>query len=268
MPKNSLKYLIFTASNVILFSFSLGFGAWLLLARTPNSGKNTRNSKLSKKMSISISAFLTLIGFSCLFSGRPPVTAHDDWVFKREKDQVKIYTKKMPNGLTAVKLTASVRATLSGVVQLFSDVDEYGRWGYKMMDAKLVQRTSVYEQHYYAKFDFPWPLADRDIVLHSLMNQDTETKTVSYDNNAVAGLVAEQKGTVRIKEARTQWKFFAPKHGWMYLEQYVCSDPGCDIPGWATDFAINTGPVETIKGIRNRLQTERYQNAKVAHILE
>ena len=219
-------------------------------------------------MYLSISGFVALLSISCLFSGRPAPSGQEDWVFKKEKDQVKIYTKRMANGMTAVKLTASAQATLSGVVQLFSDVDDYGQWGYKMLEAKLVQRKSLYEHHYYAKFDFPWPLADRDIVLHSVMSQDANTKTVSYDNKAVIGLVAEQKGVVRITEAQTQWRFHAPKNGWMYLEQYVYSDPGGDIPGWATDFVINAGPVETIKGIRNRLQAERYQQAKLGHVLE
>lgn len=214
------------------------------------------------------SGFIVLLSISCLLSGHTPTATKDEWVFKKEKDKIRVYTKKMPDGITAIKLTASVQSTLSGVVQLFYDVEDYESWGYKMAEARLIKRYSPFEHHYYARFDFPWPLADRDIVLHSKMVQDADTKTIHIDNNAVNGFVEEQKGVVRIRQARTQWYFFAPKNGWLYLEQYVVSDPGGDVPDWATDFAIDSGPVETIKGVRNRLKTERYQHAKVSHILE
>jgi START domain len=219
-------------------------------------------------MNIATTGIVAALSLSCFLSGREAAERKDGWVFKKEKDNVKVYTKKMDNGHTAVKLTSSVQAGLSGVALLFSDVDDYIKWGYKMTESKLVHRTSDTELHYYAKFDFPWPLDDRDIVMHSVLTQDAKTKMLHYENNAKPETVAEKKNVVRIKDAKTEWKFFAPKDGWMYLEQYIFSDPGGDIPAWATDFAVDSGPIETIRGIRKRLRDERYQKAKLEHIKE
>jgi hypothetical protein len=210
----------------------------------------------------------TAIGLSFLLPGGEAAAPTDDWVFKKERDNVKVYTKKMANGQTAVKLCSSVQASLPGVALLFSDVDDYVKWGYKMQESKLLRRISDTEMCYYAKFDFPWPLHDRDIAMHSTLKQDASTKALFYENVAKPDLVAKQKNVVRIEEATTQWHFFAPRNGWMYLEQYIYSDPGGDIPTWASDFAVDSGPIETIRGIRRRLLDERYQNAKLAHIAE
>ncbi|MBK8922208.1 MAG: hypothetical protein IPM81_12020 [Saprospirales bacterium] len=46
------------------------------------------------------------------------------------------------------------------------------------------------------------------------------------------------------------------------------SDPGGNLPDWAINLAIDVGPRETIKRMREILKDPLYQNAKLAHIRE
>jgi hypothetical protein len=38
------------------------------------------------------------------------------------------------------------------------------------------------------------------------------------------------------------------------------------LPDWLVNMALDVGPRETIKSIRNFVQQEKYQSAKLAHV--
>lgn len=187
------------------------------------------------------------------------------WEFQGEKDGVKIYHQKTP-GLLHIKLSTLVKAPMSGIAALFSDVDHYRDWGYKISVSKLLQRVSPLEVWYYAKYDFPWPLDDRDIILQSKMEQDPITRKITIVNTPYPAYLPEKKGVVRIKNTTTRWLFMPGEAGWVYVEQQISTDSAADMPEWLVKMTADTGPRETAKSVRKILQQERYQMAKLAHI--
>lgn len=190
-----------------------------------------------------------------------------DWQYKGEKEGIKIYHQKTP-GLLHIKLSTSVKAPLSGIAALFSDVDNYKDWGYKISQSRMLRRESPTEVWYYAKYDFPWPLDDRDIILHSKMEQDPSTRRISVTNTPYPAYLPEKKGVVRIKNTTTRWLFVPGEGGWVYLEQQIATDSAEGVPDWLVKMTADTGPRETAKAIRKILQQEKYQTAQLAHIKE
>jgi hypothetical protein len=189
------------------------------------------------------------------------------WQYKGEQEGIKIYHKKTP-GLLHIKLSTTVKAPLSGIVSLFSDVDHYSAWGYKISYSKLLNRASPTELWYYAKYDFPWPLDDRDIILHSKMEQDPITRQIKITNTPYPTYLPENEGIVRIKNASTQWNFVPGEGGWVYIEQYLSTDSAADMPDWLIKMTADTGPRETAKAIRKILLQEKYQKARLEYIRE
>ena len=187
------------------------------------------------------------------------------WQFKGEQDGIKIYHQKTP-GLLHIKLTTSVKVPLSGIVSLFSDADHYHNWGYKISHSKLLKRESPMELWYYAKYDFPWPLDDRDIILHSKMEQDPVSKNIKITNTPYPAYLPENKGVLRIKNTHTRWLFVPSENGWVYVEQEISTDSAEDMPDWLVKMTADTGPRETAKAVRKILQQAQYQHAKLAHI--
>ncbi|MBK8558132.1 MAG: hypothetical protein IPL65_21410 [Lewinellaceae bacterium] len=157
---------------------------------------------------------------------------------------------------------------MSGILHLFAEVEQYPDWGYKVVESRLIQKKSDTDLIYYTRFDFPWPLSDRDIVMHSTLIQDPVTKKVVSKSVAEPWHIAEVADVVRIKEARTQWSLYPNETGWLYLEYYIYSNPGGMLPSWLVNMAIDVGPLETIKAIRGKLADPTYQAVKLAHILE
>lgn len=187
------------------------------------------------------------------------------WVFKNEKEGVKVYYRKTSD-VYELKLITSLKVSLSGLVTLLSEVDNYPKWGYKVAESKELKKVSEWELYYYSRLDFPWPLDDRDIVIHSKMVQDPVTKRITATSVADAGFLPAQKGVVRMTNAHTTWTIFPGQGGWVYVEYYIYSDPGGSLPDWLINMALDVGPRETIKNIRSFVQQEKYQNAKLAHL--
>ena len=189
------------------------------------------------------------------------------WIFKSEKDYVKVYYRKN-SGIYELKLVTSLKTSASGLVLLFSEVDLYPKWGYKIMESRLLRKVSDHEVYYYSKIDFPWPMNDRDIIMHTRLEQDPDTKQVIATSVAVPDYIPENPDVIRIKNAHTTWTLISGKDGWLYAEYYIFTDPGGNIPDWAVNLALDMGPRETIKRIRGIIQQPKYQSVKLAYIKE
>lgn len=191
----------------------------------------------------------------------------DGWVFKNEKDGIKVYYKKTSD-VHEVKMVTSIKATLTGMAKLLNEVEHYTEWGYKVSEANLVKRVNEKEFYYYCKLDFPWPLNDRDLVLQTKVEQDSVSRRITSSSWARPDLQPEKTDVVRIKTARTRWSVLPGAGGWLYVEYYIYSDPGGNLPDWLVNMAIDMGPRETINTMRTMLQKPEYRTAKLAYIRE
>jgi hypothetical protein len=190
-----------------------------------------------------------------------------NWVFKAEKEGVKVYYKATKD-VHEIKLITSIKSSLAGLIQLFSEVDRYPTWGYKIIESRLLKRVSPTELYYYSRIDFPWPLYDRDIIMHTKTVQDPATKKIVATSHSVPDYLPEVPNVVRMHRANTSWTMYPNATGWLYCEYYIYTDPGGNIPNWVINMAIDIGPRETIKKIKEQLLQPRYQSVKLKHIKE
>ncbi|TNE59898.1 MAG: hypothetical protein EP344_08140 [Bacteroidetes bacterium] len=191
----------------------------------------------------------------------------DDWELKNTKDGVKVYYRKTSD-IYELKMVTSIKVPLSGFARLFDEVPNYTEWVYKVSESKELKKVSSTEMYYYTRIDFPWPLSDRDLVLHSKLEQSTHTNALIATSRAVSGWEPVKKDVVRMTNASTKWVLTPGKGGWIYVEYYLYSDPGGNLPDWAVNLALDVGPRETIKRMRKILSQPAYQNTKLAHIRE
>ncbi len=211
--------------------------------------------------------FLLTIVFHGLALSHLQAQSNEGWIFKNEKDGVKVYYRKTSE-VHEIKLITSIKSSLSGIIHLFNEVDDYSKWGYKLSEARLLKRVNNKEFYYYTKLDFPWPLNDRDLILHTQLEQDTSTRRVTSTSHSKPEYLPENEGVVRIKSTTTKWTLIPGAGGWVYVEYYINSNPGGNIPDWIVNMAIDMGPRETIKNMRKILQEPKYQSAKLAYIKE
>jgi hypothetical protein len=191
----------------------------------------------------------------------------DGWALKNDKDGIKVYYKHTAD-IQEVKLVTSIQSSLSGIIQLFSEVDNYPKWGYKVVSSELLKKVSDNEMYYHSKLDFPWPMEDRDVVMHTRLEQDSKSKAVYSHSTSASTYIPAEKGCIRMVTSTTKWTLIPGPGGWVYVEYYIYSNPGGSIPEWLVNLAIDVGPRETIKNIKTMLQYPKYKNAKLAYIKE
>ena len=85
--------------------------------------------------------------------------------------------------------------------------------------AKKIKIISPNEYYYYTKSDFPFPIADRDLVVLSKQWEDKETGYIYSHSEAAPTMMANEKGTVRVTLFESYWKIMPQKDGQLARRQ-------------------------------------------------
>jgi len=112
----------------------------------------------------------------------------------------------------------------------------------------------------------PWPVANRDFVAHLTVNQNPATKIVEIDGPAVAGMVPQKKGIVRIDHSMGKWTIVPIDPNHIKVEYTLHTEPGGSLPAWMVNMFAAEGPMEVFKAIKVQLQKPVYQQAVLSYI--
>lgn len=213
---------------------------------------------MKKQIMLSMLLFLASI---TTFSQENP------WKFVKETNGIKVYFRTVANSnLNEVKIQTTFNSNLSTIVEALRDVNAYREWVYKAAYSYTVKEFNAYEMEYYNKFNFPFPLDDRDVVIHSKIHQNQQTKVVTSVSYAKLDIVPESRNVVRIKDFYSKWTFSA-KNNLVYGEYIFKSNPGGNIPAWLINLSLDEGPTKTIQNFKQQLLLERYIKTNSLNIL-
>lgn len=191
----------------------------------------------------------------------------NQWRFVKETSGVKVYYRSTANSnLNEVKIQTIFNSKLSTIVEALRDVNAYRDWVYKTDFSYTVNEFGKFEMEYYNKLNFPFPLDDRDVVIHSKISQDPQTKIVTSVSYAKLDIIPEKKNVIRIKDFHSKWTFVAKKD--MVFGEYIFkSNPGGNIPAWLINLSLDEGPIKTIQNLKQQLHLEKYAKNNSLNIL-
>jgi hypothetical protein len=206
-------------------------------------------------------SFFKIFFFIYLFVGTlQAFPQNTNWKFVKESNGVKVYYKTVEGSdIKEVKITTSFNASMNAIISVLTDVENYPKWVYGAVKSKEVSRQSAQDLNYYNKIDFPWPLSDRDIVIHTHITQDPKTKVVHSVSNANSSLVPLEKGYVRMTKFNSKWTF-TPNGNNIKGEYEFSSNPGGNIPSWMVNMALDEGPVKTIQNLKKLIYSSESSN--------
>lgn len=205
--------------------------------------------------------YILVFTTSALFSQETP------WKFVKETNGIKVYFRSIENShLNEVRIQTTFTCNLSDIVEALKDAKAYTQWVYRAAHSYTIKEFSDFEMEYYNKIDFPFPLDDRDIVIHSIIQQNPQTKVVTSISYAKPLVLPENKNMVRIKNFNSKWTF-TPKKNIIYGEYIFSSDPGGNITAWLVNLSLDEGPIKTIRGFKKQLLLDKYRNANSLNIV-
>lgn len=191
----------------------------------------------------------------------------DNWVLRKDKDGVKVYTRdKEGSKLKELKIVTDCPGTLSECVSLLYDKDHLKDWVYGCVESSLLKRVSDKEMYHYQRTEAPWPVDDRDVIVHSIMNQDPTTKEITISSTCKPDYLDKKKDVVRVRDYTAVWSFAPSTNNTIHLTYYLSVDPGGALPAWIVNMAVDDGPIKTIDAMKKKLKD--YKGKKLSFISE
>jgi hypothetical protein len=195
------------------------------------------------------------------------VLVSKDWKLAKEEDGIKVYYRKIEGkNLNEIKIQSVFNCNLSTLVAALADVPKYKEWVYSTKEAKTIKKISSREVIYYDAIDFPWPLSNRDLVIHAKTSQNIESKVVKINLSAENDLYPVQKGVVRIKFFKAEYNL-TPQKDKVMVDYILSSDPGGMLPDPVVNLALDEGPVKTMQSLKKLIAKGAYNNINEAKII-
>ena len=202
------------------------------------------------KMPLTIPVLMLLFMFSITGS-----SFCQDWKFIKEKDGIRIFTKKEGNDeLKSFKAVADVHSSLEKVYNLIGNVDNHDWWDKNLSEIKVLLKEKDKHYQYYLVYNVPWPLTNRDLCVDARVTTDPATgKRIIYAI-PLPNLIPEKPDRVRIKKYWQRWTIIPMDKDVirLILEGFV--DPGGNVPAWLYNMVITDTPLKVMRGVKDRVQ--------------
>ena len=208
---------------------------------------------------------ITLISLGSAIS----TTAQDGWDLKKDKDGVRLYTRKVPgSAFKEFRGETTIDASLSALVAVYQDVATYTDWMPNMGETRLLDTLGDTLHVQYIVNPAPWPVADRDAVYVFRYSQDPETKVVTIDMESSPNFRPGVEGKVRIVRAKGEYRFSPNGDGSVDVVFRMHVEPGGNIPAMFVNMSIVSGPFKTLSRFRERVKMEKYQGRTFSFLRE
>lgn len=197
------------------------------------------------------------------------VSAQQNWKLSEDNQGIKIYTRPISNSkIKSIKVECTLQAGTSQLLAAIMDIQTCGEWVYSSKKNVLVKQISPLDLIYYSEVAVPWPVENRDYVVHIRAQQDPQTKVVTVNSPCIPGYVEEKQGIVRISQSIAKWTIIPNGKNQVKVEYILEVDPMGTIPAWLVNLFATKGPYETFKKLKVHVQKDVYKKTHYSAIID
>lgn len=122
-----------------------------------------------------------LLGIACGCATAFATDANDaEWALQQDDGRIQVFTRPVAGSpFLEVKATALINAPIADIASRMGDGNGCVDWREMCKSSEVLGTPSDTERYVYMVLDMPWPVADRDMVMHSIADIDTAAKTVT-----------------------------------------------------------------------------------------
>jgi hypothetical protein len=184
-----------------------------------------------------------------------PAFAQKNCELKKDKENIKVFSCKTPDSrFNTVRGEFEVNATFDDYISIVLDVEKYPEWRYKENSSKVLKKVSDHELIYYTRISPPFPVSDRDLVLRLKIHEEIPNEKLVVTITSEADFSPEVDGVVRIKKTYSTMTLTRLSKTRLKVEYFLEVDPRGSIPAWIVNMFSTSGPFETFKNMRNKME--------------
>ncbi len=180
-----------------------------------------------------------------------PVHADVGWKLIKQEDNIQVFSHRSPNTFVeTVKGVVTINTSMEKLLKVFEDITKCPNWMYRCKSGKTLQQINIVERIDYIVINFPWPTWDRDVIIHSLFQQDIKSKSVEIKFRSIPNKITAKLGLVRVDAMKATMRFVPQKNGGIQFTYEISVDPRGKIPKWMVNAMAIDYPFYTLKKVR------------------
>ena len=193
----------------------------------------------------------------------------NEWELRKKEDGISVYTRASDSSdFRQLRMHVQVKTRLSTIVAVFKDVPGYLDWVYSCISSEVLQTSAANQQVYYSESESPWPVSNRDVVMQSIVEQDSSTLVVTSTSKSLIGLKPEIEGIIRVTTLVSMWTLKPLEDGIVDVTYFLSMDPGGWVPAWLMNMTIAVGPFRTLVNLKEEIKKEKFSSADFDFIQE
>ena len=198
---------------------------------------------------------IRLIIVFVLFTFTSSSSAQYVWKLEKQKNGISVYLSDVAgSGFKAVKVECTLTGTYAKLVGLLTNVSQFSNWIYKNKTSRLLKQNNPLDYIYYSETHMPWPLSNRDAIIHMKIKTDSLPRFLSISGSGEPGLLPKISSKVRVEHYKASWKVTMPTRNTIQISYLLEIDPGGSIPAWIANSFADKGPYETFMNIAEQLK--------------
>ncbi|GAA6133231.1 START domain-containing protein [Oceaniserpentilla sp. 4NH20-0058] len=184
------------------------------------------------------------------------------WVLEAsdEDKNIQIYTRAVAGSdLKEFKGVTLVKTDINALVALLMDEAEVTKWMHNIAKFEIKENISDVESIVYTITETPWPVANRDSYVRSVLSVDAQgVVTLTIKAEPTFGPIDDKY--VRISSLGGSWKFTPKVDGLVEVIYQMHANPGGSLPNWLVNSIVVETPLETLSNLHVQVKQEKYQN--------
>lgn len=196
-------------------------------------------------------AFLTF--FSLIL-----VVQQKDCELRKSAEGIEVYTCKMADSkINSIQSTFAVSSSFGALSEALFDLNNFHKWQYKIVKTELLKSISKNEFIYRAELETPWPVSNRDLILHVKMSATANPNEYHFSAIGKPDFIPPREGFVRVPVSEAHWYIQVLGQKNIKIKHSILIDPGGSIPAWLMNLSLAEGPYQTFKSLREFLSSRK-----------
>lgn len=178
-----------------------------------------------------------------------------NWKLSKEKDGIRVYQSDvLHSSYKSIKVECTLEGNYDKLMTVLNDVSHQKDWVYNNKNSSVLKRISPDEFYYYSETYLPWPMSNRDAVVHLKMNKDGQDRFLKITAVSEPNYIPEKSDKVRVPRLDISWYVTMPAPQMISIVYIFDGEPGGSIPTWMVNMFTDKGPFETFKKLSELLK--------------
>lgn len=183
------------------------------------------------------------------------VTAQYNWKLSKEKDGIKVYQSEVKSSsYKAIKVECILEGNYDKLMTVLNNVSGQKDWVYHNKTAYTIKQVNPHELYYYSETSLPWPMSNRDAIVHLKMDKDSLNRFLKITAVSVPDYIPEKSGKVRVTRSSISWNVTMPTTKTISIVYIFEAEPGGSLPAWIANMFSDKGPYESFKKLAEILK--------------